>query len=582
MTRALSASRRTLVALGVAVVAVASGVAGGVAAGSRRGTVAREAAASTDRVAGLPLDVAPRAPLLLAVEVPHRAPDRFASAVRVDTPAPGAGDVTFVGDDTAPTTPDEPGSTARSVTSATPPDAAESGAHGGADDSAGPVVGDGLEAVEYDVSAAHGDAARRATSDASGTDTVGAALAAVRDALAPWPGASARLETAAALWIRVVAPPSALPAVEATLDRVAAVDGPVASILVEDLGPADATNGAVATLVLDVPWSHRPCAIGGRARVACGGLDLWVEDGGFAYLPVFDLLRDGLTVEAQWARAEGADVLRVDLSRASSFDRSCRDGGGADVEVAETVPFAPPELLGSLTEPVVERYVATMSVPATAGTSGEVDCGGRRLRITVVSVDDAIPIRRGWKRAEVRLAPSGFVPLDVETLAIVVDRPFTAGGQVAGSLDVVEGAMAVVELESSSVRAADLGDAQDASVREVHAIARSLTAPLVVHASASATDGPERGFDLRLTVAGDDVVWNPMDVPARWDTETARRGAPSLPRRILRPTVTSVVVPLRVRIGVGGEVRRTLTLDRGRGPERWRVTVVRRGPPRGG
>jgi hypothetical protein len=39
-----------------------------------------------------------------------------------------------------------------------------------------------------------------------------------------------------------------------------------------------------------------------------------------------------------------------------------------------------------------------------------------------------------------------------------------------------------------------------------------------------------------------------------------------------------VVVPLRVRIGPGGEVRRALTIDRGHGAEQWVLTVLRRAP----
>jgi hypothetical protein len=181
---------------------------------------------------------------------------------------------------------------------------------------------------------------------------------------------------------------------------------------------------------------------------------------------------------------------------------------------------------------------------------------------------------------DVGLAPSGYDPPDVETLECVVDRPSAAGGPVAGRVD-LEGVSPVdVALVPSSARDADVGDPSDATVREVAGLARTLTAPLVVHASACAPDParPERSFDLRVVVAGDDVTWEPIDVPLPWGSAALDRRDAIRIRSLRRPTVTSVVLPLRVRIGPGGEVRRALTVDRGHGPERWELTVVRRVP----
>ncbi|MBL9087774.1 MAG: hypothetical protein JNM10_11600 [Planctomycetia bacterium] len=378
----------------------------------------------------------------------------------------------------------------------------------------------------------------------------------------------------------IVAPSAARGTIEAALDRVATVDGPVATLLVEGLDPAATAEGSVRALTLDAPKPHSVAATGGRARIACGGLDLEVGQECFLYTPLFDLVRDGLTVSARWAPSDDGGTVEVTLTLDRSFDRSTADGGEPDVSVAQDTPFAPRDLVAPLTQRALTRVFATTVVPAVAGAVGEAECGGRRYRVTVLRVDDSAPVRRGWARVEVALAAGGFVPPDVETLDIVVDRPGAAGRPVAGRVDLVGGAPVDAGLAPSSVRDADVGDPTDATVRELAALARSLTTPLAVRVAAcdADPDRPERTFDLSLTVAGDDVAWDAIDVPRPWGTDALGRNEPIGIRSLRRPTVTSVVVPLRVRIGPGSEVRRALTIDRGHGPEGWVLTVLRRVP----
>lgn len=448
----------------------------------------------------------------------------------------------------------------------------------------------GYSAMVYDLGVAHRDATGPATSWVA-TDLSGAKIhdaagkrARLEAALTAWPRAVVQIESIApGLSLRITAPTAARGTIEAALDRIASVDGPVARLLVEDLDASGAAVDAVAALCLDAPRSHPVSATGGRARIACGGLDLEVGQESFLYTPLFDLVRDGLDVSAGWDRDGGADVVRVSLSLERSFDRSSADGGKPDVPVAQDAPFAPPELIAPLTHRALTRAFATAAVPAVEGAAVEAACGERRYRITVIELDDSAPVRRGWARADVKLAEGGYVPPDVETLDVVVDRPVAAGGPVAGRVDLVGGTPVDVVLVPSSLRDADVGDPTDATVRELAGLARSLTTPLAVRAAACDADPerPERNFDLCLTVADDDVTWDPLDVPAPWGTDALRRREPVEVRSLRRPVVTSVVLPLRVRLGPGDEVCRVLTIDRGHGPERWSLTVARRAP-RGG
>lgn len=445
----------------------------------------------------------------------------------------------------------------------------------------------GYEAVVYDLSVSHRDATGPATSEARTDMTLDVAVDVVRKrdglkaALTDWPRAMVQLASLApALTLRVFAPAAAHGTIEAALDRVATVDGPVATVLVEELDSAATAEGSVRALTLDAPKPHSVGATGGRARIACGGLDLEVGQECFLYTPVFDLVRDGLDVRAVWDREDDSDVVRVNLGIGRSFDQSGAGGGVPDVEVAQDAPFAPPELVAPLTRPALTRVWATTVVPAVAGAVVEAECGTRRYRVTVLRVDDSGPVRRGWVRADVALAAGGYVPPDAETLDFVVDRPGAAGGPVAGRVDLVGRTPVDASLALSSVRDADVGDASDATTRELAALARLLTTPFTVRAAACDADPerPERTFDLSVTVAGDDLTWDPIDVPRPWGTDALRRNEPIVIRSLRRPSVTSVVLPLRVRIGPGGEVRRALTIDRGHGPEQWVLTVLRRAP----
>lgn len=445
----------------------------------------------------------------------------------------------------------------------------------------------GYETFVYDLSMSHRDAMGPATfvPEVTPTDERADDRALKCDqleaALKVWPRAAVRIVSREPrLTLRITAPSAARSTIEAALDRIATIDGPVATVLVEELDSAATAEGWVRALMFDAPKPHAVSATGGRARITCGGLDLEVGQECFLYTPVFDLVRDGLDVRAVWDREDDSDVVRVNLGIGRSFDQSGAGGGVPDVEVAQDAPFAPPELVAPLTRPTLTRVWATTVVPAVAGAVVEAECGTRRYRVTVLRVDDSAPVRRGWVRADVALAAGGYVPPDAETLDFVVDRPGAAGGPVAGRVDLVGRTPVDASLALSSVRDADVGDASDATARELAALARLLTTPFTVRAAACDADPerPERTFDLSVTVAGDDLTWDPIDVPRPWGTDALRRNEPIVIRSLRRPSVTSVVLPLRVRIGPGGEVRRALTIDRGHGPEQWVLTVLRRAP----
>ena len=570
--------RRTLVAVGLV-----GWVVGGAVVGTPIGGLASigedESASPVMEGMNVPVD----APPALAAAGSGRATGERA-IVRRATPIEASAESRLAVEDASSEAATGDGDACAVREAAAAPGALPTGAHppaAGEPATGAPVAEAVASSVAFDVELAHADATRTATSDAvplSHALAIGSAVVEAHPDLAH----STVAIDGRCVFVRLPSGSRAISisAAEAALDRVATIDGPVATLLIEDLAPTGAADGAVLALEFDAPRSHRVSASGGRARIACGGLDLWVGQEGFGYMPVFDLVRDGLQASASWEPHDGIDAVRVDVAREWSFDRASADGDDLDVEVAQDAPFAPPELVAPLTDRVATRTQGTTIVPAVVGAVTETDCGGRRVRVTVLRVDASAPIRRGWRRMDVRLAPSGYDPPDVETLECIVDRPSAAGGPVAGSVD-LEGASPVdAALAPSSARDADVGDPSDATVREFAGLARTLTAPLVVHASACEPDPArtERSFDLRVVVAGDDLTWDPIDVPRPWGTDALRRNEPIVIRSLRRPSVTSVVVPLRVRIGPGGEVRRALTIDRGHGPEQWVLTVLRRAP----